>query len=195
MQEASNAGIRIINKSLTTDELQNLVLSENHLVIALVDKQQLENISSRGMPNDCTSCVTTIIQSSNTSSGQQQQQFQGHIQGTESSSGTSSSSENENLLSTSLAGSAAGAGTANVVFNNGSNTAAPDTGKAGSGGNYTGHYVVVVGYDPDLELFCIRDPAAGRKHVNVPVARFEAARKAFGTDEDLLVCCLPINSE
>ncbi|XP_009769127.1 guanylyl cyclase 1 isoform X1 [Nicotiana sylvestris] len=52
---------------------------------------------------------------------------------------------------------------------------------------YTGHYVVICGYDADTDEFEIRDPASSRKHEKVTSRCLEGARKSFGTDEDLLL--------
>ncbi|XP_059297415.1 guanylyl cyclase 1-like isoform X2 [Lycium ferocissimum] len=52
---------------------------------------------------------------------------------------------------------------------------------------YTGHYVVICGYDADTDEFEIRDPASSRKHEKVTSSCLEGARKSFGTDEDLLL--------
>ncbi|XP_019173466.1 PREDICTED: protein GUCD1-like isoform X1 [Ipomoea nil] len=52
---------------------------------------------------------------------------------------------------------------------------------------YTGHYVVICGYDADTDTFEIRDPASSRKHERVTSRCLEEARKSFGTDEDLLL--------
>ncbi|RAL51272.1 hypothetical protein DM860_010774 [Cuscuta australis] len=80
---------------------------------------------------------------------------------------------------------------------------------------YTGHYVVICGYDSDTDTFEIRDPASSqfviffpyffptlhdmfelcnktlkmfsREHERVSSRCLEEARKAFGTDEDLLL--------
>jgi hypothetical protein len=60
---------------------------------------------------------------------------------------------------------------------------------------YTGHYVVVCGYDESSDCFVVRDPAvdanesasdANRKSF-VAASALETARRAFGTDEDLLL--------
>ena len=58
-------------------------------------------------------------------------------------------------------------------------------GLAGSG--YTGHYVLVCGYDGSRGDFVVRDPASSRQTLYVPAASFEEARKSFGTDEDVLL--------
>ncbi|XP_058181878.1 guanylyl cyclase 1 isoform X1 [Rhododendron vialii] len=60
---------------------------------------------------------------------------------------------------------------------------------SGSSG-YTGHYVVICGYDAVTDEFEIRDPASSRKHDKVTSKRLEEARKSFGTDEDLLLISL-----
>ncbi|GMP23201.1 hypothetical protein CsSME_00000885 [Camellia sinensis var. sinensis] len=60
---------------------------------------------------------------------------------------------------------------------------------SGSSG-YTGHYVVICGYDALTDEFEIRDPASSGKHEKVTSKRLEEARKSFGTDEDLLLISL-----
>lgn len=52
---------------------------------------------------------------------------------------------------------------------------------------YMGHYVVVIGFDAAKQDYVIRDPSAGEEALHVGAASFHAARRAFGTDEDLLV--------
>ena len=63
---------------------------------------------------------------------------------------------------------------------------------------YTGHYVVVCGYDERTDCFCVRDPAvppsknalrtlSDDPNCAVPASALETARRAFGTDEDLLL--------
>ncbi|KAG2730410.1 hypothetical protein I3760_01G290600 [Carya illinoinensis] len=59
-----------------------------------------------------------------------------------------------------------------------------------SNSGYTGHYVVICGYDTDADEFEIRDPASSRKHERVSSKCLEEARKCFGTDEDLLLISL-----
>ncbi|XP_022765070.1 protein GUCD1-like isoform X2 [Durio zibethinus] len=55
---------------------------------------------------------------------------------------------------------------------------------------YTGHYVVICGYDAEADEFEIRDPASSRKHDKVSSKCLEEAHKCFGTDEDLLLISL-----
>ncbi|KAK6145421.1 hypothetical protein DH2020_022241 [Rehmannia glutinosa] len=52
---------------------------------------------------------------------------------------------------------------------------------------YTGHYVVICGYDAVTNEFEIRDPASSREHERVSSWCLEQAHKSFGTDEDLLL--------
>lgn len=59
-----------------------------------------------------------------------------------------------------------------------------------SNSNYTGHYVVICGFDSSTGEFEIRDPASTWKHVKISSDCLEEARKTFGTDEDLLVISL-----
>lgn len=60
-----------------------------------------------------------------------------------------------------------------------------------SGGQYTGHYVLLCGYDAQADEFLLYDPAITEQRLRVPAARLDAARRYFGTDEDLLLCPIP----
>ena len=61
-------------------------------------------------------------------------------------------------------------------------------GEGGGGGapGYTGHYVVLAGYDAARSAYLVRDPAAPAPLLRVPAEAVELARRSFGTDEDLL---------
>ncbi|KAL5733118.1 hypothetical protein ACOSP7_032456 [Xanthoceras sorbifolium] len=65
----------------------------------------------------------------------------------------------------------------------------------GNDSSYTGHYVVICGYDADADEFEIRDPASARKHERVSSKRLEEARKSFGTDEDILLISVDKNAK
>jgi Guanylylate cyclase len=59
--------------------------------------------------------------------------------------------------------------------------------------HHAGHYIVVVAYCASSDSYEVRDPAAEAGHLTVPAAVLEAARRSFGTDEDIiLVRTLPI---
>ncbi|KAI5059493.1 hypothetical protein GOP47_0025812 [Adiantum capillus-veneris] len=55
---------------------------------------------------------------------------------------------------------------------------------------YTGHYVVICGYDMELDEFEIRDPASSSENGRISLQALDEARKSFGTDEDLLLISL-----
>ncbi|RZC78444.1 hypothetical protein C5167_002623 [Papaver somniferum] len=55
---------------------------------------------------------------------------------------------------------------------------------------YTGHYVVICGYDMEKDEFEMRDPASSRNYDRVSMECLEEARKSYGTDEDLLLISL-----
>ncbi|KZV34977.1 hypothetical protein F511_04951 [Dorcoceras hygrometricum] len=57
--------------------------------------------------------------------------------------------------------------------------------------SYTGHYIVICGYDALTDEFEIRDPASSRKREMITSWCLEQAHKSFGTDEDLLLVKLP----
>jgi hypothetical protein len=52
---------------------------------------------------------------------------------------------------------------------------------------YVGHYIVVAGYCPETDCYAIRDPAAETGHLTIAADTFEAARRSFGTDEDIIL--------
>lgn len=57
---------------------------------------------------------------------------------------------------------------------------------------YLGHYLLLTGYDAPSAEFLYLDPAAappaaGGGASRLPAAQLDAARRAFGTDEDLLI--------
>lgn len=57
---------------------------------------------------------------------------------------------------------------------------------------YLGHYVVVLGADLDQDALVVADPARAEwSSVRVPIPQLERARKAHGTDEDILIIHLP----
>ncbi|KAL1196985.1 Guanylyl cyclase 1 [Cardamine amara subsp. amara] len=56
-----------------------------------------------------------------------------------------------------------------------------------SNSSYTGHYIVICGYDADRDEFEIRDPASSKINERISSKCLENARKSFGTDEDLLL--------
>mmetsp|Transcript_232 Transcript_232/g.495 ORF Transcript_232/g.495 Transcript_232/m.495 type:complete len:220 (+) Transcript_232:52-711(+) len=61
---------------------------------------------------------------------------------------------------------------------------------------YHGHYIVVYGYNPEMNMFAVIDPARRRGYRAVEAARLEAARLAHGTDEDaLFMRVLPVPPE
>lgn len=57
----------------------------------------------------------------------------------------------------------------------------------GVSSGYTGHYVVICGYDMDTNEFEIRDPASSRESERISLWCLDEARKSFGTDEDILL--------
>lgn len=57
-------------------------------------------------------------------------------------------------------------------------------------GGYTGHYVVICGYDALTDAFEIRDPASSRQRERITSRCLAEARKSFGTDEDILLISL-----
>ena len=57
--------------------------------------------------------------------------------------------------------------------------------------HHAGHYIVVVAYCASSDSYEVRDPAAEAGHLTVPAAVLEAARRSFGTDEDIILVRTP----
>ncbi|KAH1196640.1 Protein GUCD1 [Glycine max] len=70
----------------------------------------------------------------------------------------------------------------------------PVPGVFSNNSGYTGHYVLICGYDAGADMFEIRDPGSSKKHKRISSKSLEEARKAFGTDEDLLLISLEKSS-
>jgi hypothetical protein len=51
--------------------------------------------------------------------------------------------------------------------------------------NYLGHFIVLIGYDDDKRLIFYRNPASNRTFSLTSYLNFEAARKSYGTDQDI----------
>lgn len=58
--------------------------------------------------------------------------------------------------------------------------------KIHSSGDYCGHFIVVIGYNTEKKLIYYRNPASDKQISITTESYFEEARKAFGTDEDIL---------
>jgi hypothetical protein len=56
---------------------------------------------------------------------------------------------------------------------------------------YAGHYLLLTGYDAAARLFWVQDPAKPSGPCRLAADTLEAGRRAFGTDEDLLIIDLP----
>ncbi|CAG9467614.1 unnamed protein product [Pedinophyceae sp. YPF-701] len=57
----------------------------------------------------------------------------------------------------------------------------------GTDQEYTGHFLVIIGYDARREVFIVRDPAASTPELSLHPEDLHRARTAYGTDEDLLL--------
>ncbi|KAL6977406.1 hypothetical protein U1Q18_026204 [Sarracenia purpurea var. burkii] len=143
-QKAMEAGINIQCRSLSGEEISQLILSGKYVAIALVDHYKL-------------SFGTLTLNRT------KQEQEREWMRGSEAIQKSLSQSWLEDVC---VSGFYSG-----------------DSG-------YTGHYVVICGYDAIKDEFEIRDPASSRKHEKVTSKCLEEARKSFGTDEDILLISL-----
>ena len=67
----------------------------------------------------------------------------------------------------------------------------PDDGRLLRTSCIAGHYIVVCGYDSETDRFMVQDPASSAQLDSIPTSKLEAARHAYGTDEDLLLVTVP----
>jgi len=58
---------------------------------------------------------------------------------------------------------------------------------------FAGHYVVLAGIDDCTESYVVKDPGREEEELLVPATRLERARRASGTDEDLIL--LPFDQD
>lgn len=160
-ETAAAAGILVEQRSVTLPDLIALLLAGSHLLIVLVNKVTLGLGPCHGKGQDACSSASRTSSSSSCAAG---------VCDALAARGSSSREH-----------TAAGL--------------ASDRGygaEAAAGGRYLGHYIVVCGYDASRDAFDVRDPArSGSGSGWVPAARLEAARKCFGTDEDLLIVPVP----
>lgn len=59
-------------------------------------------------------------------------------------------------------------------------------------GSYVGHYVLLYGYNSDRGVFYAKDPATADEYDEIPRNVLHAARKRFGTDDDVIF--VPVDS-
>ena len=52
--------------------------------------------------------------------------------------------------------------------------------------DYLGHFIVVIGYDHAKNIMFYRNPARTKTLSYTDYTSFEAARKSYGTDQDIL---------
>ena len=167
--EADTAGIAVRQRSLTSQELQEVAMTGACLVIALVDKRKLDALMLLRRPTQ------PLPQ-------QQQQQQQLNLSakttaasplsasGTDIEGGPGDDSSPSPLDCTyPLAGelSKASEATASVVL---PAAAVP------SGEEYTGHYVLIIGFDAARGEFLVRDPATPVAELRVGAEVLDLAR-------------------
>lgn len=56
--------------------------------------------------------------------------------------------------------------------------------------SFTGHFILLCGYDSTADVVCIQDPA-GKPDSRLPMWQLDRARKTYGTDEDLIFIRIP----
>ena len=54
-------------------------------------------------------------------------------------------------------------------------------------GGYLGHYILIHQYDKKTDLFHYKDPNVSQTTCSISGSKLEMARKAFGTDEDIII--------
>ena len=149
--EADTAGIAVQQRSLTSQELQEVALTGACLVIALVDKRKLDStIRTKPSPVSTSSPQATPSTSSS-----------------EFAVGGDPTSRNN-------AGSSLMDSTSSALPSSSSSSSHV----ASSGdGEYMGHYVVIFGYDAASGEFLLRDPATPVSELRVGANALDLARR------------------
>ncbi|RIA89433.1 Guanylyl cyclase [Glomus cerebriforme] len=57
--------------------------------------------------------------------------------------------------------------------------------------DYVGHFIVLIGFDPNSNCFIYRDPGITEQYCMISMNDFERARRSCGTDEDCIVIRMP----
>src|SRR5690606_24670834 len=52
---------------------------------------------------------------------------------------------------------------------------------------FVGHYILLVGYDPEQDIFTYRDPGTDTELCYIEGGELEKARNSLGTDHDVIV--------
>ncbi|KAI3432758.1 hypothetical protein D9Q98_004298 [Chlorella vulgaris] len=207
---AAAAGIGLACRSVTLDELSRLLLGGSCLIIALVDRLTLDSPSCGSTTGGGGGSTAAGGGGSTAAGGGGSPRSTHHPSGQQSVAATAPAVTATAATTEVGAASVAAANTAAAAEGTaaGSNEAAASAGghepeqQEGSeeeqGGEaeaaadaYVGHFIVLCGYDSGTHAFEMRDPASHRERQWVPAARLEAARKRFGTDEDLLLVEAP----
>jgi hypothetical protein len=79
---------------------------------------------------------------------------------------------------------------ASAKRNNGNGASLDAQRNASSSDSFTGHFILLYGYDPITDEVCVQDPA-GKPDTRLPTWQLEIARKTYGTDEDLIFIRIP----
>lgn len=56
-----------------------------------------------------------------------------------------------------------------------------------SGNPYRGHYILICGYNPELDVYLFKNPSGAKETCFVPATTLEHSRKTFGTQQNLIV--------
>jgi len=199
-REAGAAGICVQCRSIPAAELARLVASGHFLVVALVDKRrlsrgdspgQLRRTRASGVLPRCCQALRVVGDAYRGGSG-----GGGEERGLDPAGAPGAG--------TSALAQARGAG--DPARGGGGDEPAGDSAARGGGGTYTGHYVLLLSYEEDAQrgaaaarspggregtatggTYMLRDPATSGGSVRVSAGALEDARRAFGTDEDILL--------
>jgi Guanylylate cyclase len=167
--KAPAAGIAVTKRSISLHQLRQLVRSRQQIVIALVDKLRLGNFSDAPQISPRSVVGLSSSKDSYTTSKMHVMLTRAQCSSTRTTNSSSSNIDNSEE------------GCAQGRKDKSDNKTCRALEEVTS---FVGHYIVIYGWDAGY--FLIRDSACC--HVRIPEERLEEARKAFGTDEDLLIC-------
>mmetsp|Transcript_3140 Transcript_3140/g.11312 ORF Transcript_3140/g.11312 Transcript_3140/m.11312 type:complete len:321 (+) Transcript_3140:113-1075(+) len=192
-QKAEASGVHIQRRSLALPEIKELILSRNTLLVALVDKQKLKEwfysqIGPIGKAKAVAASAITKTATMIASIASDTKERGGASQQRTSSSASPMSDANGLMESSADGGSSGSKRQQQGVVANGGTKRKIDASLNGKSKGYTGHYVLICGYESSAREFVVSDPAGSQQSLRVPEDVLHDARTSFGTDEDILLC-------
>lgn len=171
---AAAEGIAVERVSVDLARLKDYAMSGEYLIIILVDSTSF--VASAHGGGRCVGVTSFGGGGLGASGGEWNGNGRGNANGRGGGSGEGGGGDDVFI---SLSAQGGGRSPAALVRRVGERGHGLDRVAGGSSG-YTGHYIVVCGYDPTAAEFLCRDPASHRRDLVISAKALDAARRAFG---------------